>query len=100
MATQVFAPWQEPVQPPEQPERPKEIAHEVLRSDALPPPSTLIDDVSDWVPEVKPIPIARYTSADFAQAEVEKMWLKVWQYACWAGDIPNPGDISVYRNVG
>jgi phenylpropionate dioxygenase-like ring-hydroxylating dioxygenase large terminal subunit len=24
----------------------------------------------------------------------------VWQYACWSGDIPNPGDISVYRNVG
>ena len=86
--------------PPVQAEAPAVVAHKVLSSDDVAPPRTLIDDVSDWVPEVKPIEIARYTSQAFHDAEVAKMWSRTWQFACWTGDIPNPGDIHVYRNVG
>src|SRR3546814_20331462 len=90
----------DPALPPFQPEAPAIVPREVLAGDELAPPRTLVDDLSSWVPEVKPIDIARYTSREFHDAEVEKMWSRVWQYACWTGDIPNPGDISVYRNVG
>src|SRR3546814_12832516 len=84
----------DPALPPFQPEAPAIVPREVLAGDELAPPRTLVDDVSSWVPEVKPIDIARYTSREFHDAEVEKMWSRVWQYACWTGDIPNPGDIS------
>lgn len=86
--------------PPEQAAAPETVAHIVLSEDDVAPPRTLIDDMSDWVPEVKPIEISRYISPEFHKLEIEKMWSKVWQYACWTGDIRNPGDISVYRNVG
>ena len=28
------------------------------------------------------IPTYRYTSAAFAQAEMERLWPRVWQFAC------------------
>jgi phenylpropionate dioxygenase-like ring-hydroxylating dioxygenase large terminal subunit len=90
----------DPTLPPEQPDAPPVRPWHVLPNDAVPPPRTLIDDASDWVPEVKPIDLARYTSQAFHEAEVEKMWSRTWQFAVWDGDIPNPGDIHVYRNVG
>ncbi len=37
-----------------------------------------------------------YISADFAALEKEHLWPKVWQVACRAEDIPNPGDYVVY----
>lgn len=42
----------------------------------------------------------RYTSPEFAQAEVEKMWPNVWQYAAREEDMPKPGDTVVYDNAG
>ena len=88
-----------PKLPPEQPNRPAVRPQTVLPKDEIPPARTLLES-SDYVPEQKPIEISRYTSREFHDAEVVKMWSKVWQYACWVGDIPNPGDVYVYRNVG
>jgi phenylpropionate dioxygenase-like ring-hydroxylating dioxygenase large terminal subunit len=45
---------------------------------------------------VEDIPKERYTSRAFHEAEVEKMWSRVWHMACWAEDIPSPGDVYVY----
>ena len=47
-----------------------------------------------------PIAADRYTSADFFAAEKEKMWLKVWQMAARDEELPDPGDLIVYENVG
>ena len=82
---------------PLQSERPALNVQEVLHSDAFPPPETLLT-ASDHIPEHRPIPASRYYARDFFDAEIDKMWSRVWQMACWAQDIPNPGDISVYRN--
>ena len=90
----------DPLARPSEEEAPRINARTVLPTDAIAPPRTLIDDASDWVPEVMPIGIDRYTSPAFHQAEVERMWSRTWQFAVWTGDIPNPGDIYVYRNVG
>jgi phenylpropionate dioxygenase-like ring-hydroxylating dioxygenase large terminal subunit len=42
----------------------------------------------------------RYTSREFIEREVEKVWLKTWQYACREEEIPNPGDAYVFDLVG
>ncbi len=46
------------------------------------------------------IPVSRYTSRDFHDLEVEKMWTKVWQMACRSDDIPDAGDSLVYDIAG
>lgn len=43
-----------------------------------------------------PVSASRYTSKEFFQREVEKVWLKTWQYAVREEEIPNPGDTYVY----
>lgn len=89
----------EPTHPPHHLQGPSVHLQSVLRADPIPPPQTLLEP-SDYVPPHHPIATARYTSLDFHQQEVEKMWGHVWQYAGWTYDITNPGDIIVYRNVG
>ncbi|MCX2980142.1 aromatic ring-hydroxylating dioxygenase subunit alpha [Halieaceae bacterium IMCC14734] len=42
------------------------------------------------------IPIERWTSREFYDLEVEKMWSKTWQMACRESHIANPGDYHVY----
>jgi phenylpropionate dioxygenase-like ring-hydroxylating dioxygenase large terminal subunit len=43
------------------------------------------------------IPFSRYTSREFFNLEKEKLWTKVWQWACRVEDIPAPGDYFVYE---
>jgi nitrite reductase/ring-hydroxylating ferredoxin subunit len=45
------------------------------------------------------LPVDRYFSQEFFDLEVEKLWPKVWQFACWEQDIPDPGDTTVYDIV-
>ena len=47
-----------------------------------------------------PIPVERYTSAAFFQAENEKMWPRVWQFVAREEEMPEPGDTVVYENAG
>lgn len=42
------------------------------------------------------IPIEAYVSADYAQAENEKLWPKVWQIACRLEELKNVGDYVTY----
>jgi phenylpropionate dioxygenase-like ring-hydroxylating dioxygenase large terminal subunit len=43
------------------------------------------------------VPIERYTSREFHDLEVEKVWKKVWQFACREEEIPEPGDHTLYE---
>ncbi|MCB5945633.1 aromatic ring-hydroxylating dioxygenase subunit alpha [Acidocella sp. KAb 2-4] len=43
------------------------------------------------------IPPERYTSQEFHDQEVEKIWKRTWQVACREEEIPNVGDHFVYR---
>jgi phenylpropionate dioxygenase-like ring-hydroxylating dioxygenase large terminal subunit len=45
------------------------------------------------------ISIDRYFTREFHDLEVQKVWGRAWQMACWSQDIPNPGDVHVYRIV-
>ncbi len=72
---------------------------EVLDMDTRPVPDVLREQrVPDLATD--PIPISRYTDAAFFREEVEKVWLRVWQFACREEDIPNPGDFAIYDVVG
>jgi phenylpropionate dioxygenase-like ring-hydroxylating dioxygenase large terminal subunit len=42
------------------------------------------------------IPIERYTSREWHRREVDRLWMRVWQFACREEHIPGPGDYIVY----
>jgi phenylpropionate dioxygenase-like ring-hydroxylating dioxygenase large terminal subunit len=72
---------------------------DIVRTDAIPGPDWLI---ADSVPDLghDPIPATNYTSPEFFQKEIEKVWLKCWQMACREEEIPNVGDYHIYEVVG
>jgi phenylpropionate dioxygenase-like ring-hydroxylating dioxygenase large terminal subunit len=43
------------------------------------------------------VPIDRYTSREWFDLEVERLWKRVWQFACREEDIPNVGDYYIYE---
>jgi len=47
-----------------------------------------------------PLSTDRYTSPEFFQRELEKMWPRVWQFAAREEEMPNPGDVVLYENAG
>lgn len=61
-------------------------------------PGILREDNPGDMP-LKPIPASRYTSPEFFAREVEKVFLKTWQWACREEEIPNPGDTHVFDLV-
>ena len=58
---------------------------EVLRLEA--PAPRKLNDLS----------IDRYTSAELHQLEMDKLWSRVWQFACREEHIPEPGDHTLYE---
>jgi phenylpropionate dioxygenase-like ring-hydroxylating dioxygenase large terminal subunit len=42
------------------------------------------------------IPIEPFTSPEYARAEGEKLWPRVWQAACRVEEMPNVGDYVTY----
>ena len=71
----------------------------------------LLDQDSHEVPEVlrlqsprdvgeNEFPVARYTSKEWHDREVEHLWKKVWQFACREEEIPEPGDHLRYDIAG
>jgi choline monooxygenase len=43
------------------------------------------------------IPTYRYTSPDFGRLEMERLWPRVWQFACTVDQVGNAGDWHEYR---
>ena len=48
------------------------------------------------VDELVRIPVEAFVSADYARAENDKLWSKVWQIACREEELPNVGDYVTY----
>ena len=80
-------------------QRPSLTYQELLDTD-----SHEVPDVLRWFSPMPPseadVPVERYTSAEFHQLEVDKVWTKVWQMACRDEDIPEVGDHLSYDIVG
>ncbi len=43
------------------------------------------------------VPKERYTSREFHELEMERLWSRVWQYACRQEEIPEVGDYYIYE---
>ncbi|TDJ37846.1 MAG: aromatic ring-hydroxylating dioxygenase subunit alpha, partial [Gammaproteobacteria bacterium] len=46
------------------------------------------------------VPVERYTTKAWHDLEVERLWKRVWQFACREEDIPEPGDHIRYDIAG
>ena len=69
---------------------------ELISSDQVPPPRTLtLENV--FRSPVNSVPVTRYTSREFHDLEMRKLWPKVWQMACREEEIPEVGDHLVYE---
>ena len=58
-------------------------------------PEALLTEAYEFLGD-QDIPYSRYTSRDFARAEADRMWPKVWQWACREEHIAEPGTFHVY----
>lgn len=61
-------------------------------------PASLRDSTETYLGS-EDLPIERYTSREFFDLEVEKMWTKTWQMACRESQLRKPGDYFVYDIV-
>ncbi|MDI2124914.1 aromatic ring-hydroxylating oxygenase subunit alpha [Yinghuangia seranimata] len=43
------------------------------------------------------VPAHRYTSAEFAELELRRLWTRTWQLACSVDHVAEPGDFFEYR---
>src|SRR5262245_36851950 len=60
-----------------------------------PPPAPYLEE-SPKSSGTEPISIERFISEDYQRREYERVWSRVWQWACNTEDIPNVGDHLVY----
>ena len=70
-----------------------------LARDTNPAPSALTGEHAEYLGSA-PLEASRYTSDEFFEREVHRLWPKVWQMACREEDIPETGDVCVYDIVG
>jgi len=73
--------------------------NDLMDRDSRPVPAFLKEEAYEYRGS-DPIPASRYTSEEFAQAERERMWPYVWQFAAREEDLPDPGDFVVYEMAG
>jgi len=75
---------------------PGQSTKDVIMRDPITAPAALVQpDINPFETDAD-IPYDDYIDQDFFDLEMEKMWSKVWQWACREENIPEPGDQMVY----
>ncbi|MDE9482419.1 aromatic ring-hydroxylating dioxygenase subunit alpha [Xenorhabdus bovienii] len=69
---------------------------QVIAKDRIQPPSDMLR-ISMPEPEDYEVDYACYTSPDYHQLEMERLWGKVWQVACREEELPEAGDVVLYE---
>jgi phenylpropionate dioxygenase-like ring-hydroxylating dioxygenase large terminal subunit len=72
-----------------------ESVQDLLRQDTFPVPAPLLEHRPSTL-GTHDVDTAAYTSQAIHDLEVERLWKKVWQWACRVEEIPNVGDHIVY----
>ena len=72
-----------------------ETVEELLRQDSRPVPAPLLEHCPSTLGTVD-VDTSVYYSQEIHDLEVERLWKKVWQWACRLEEIPNVGDHVVY----
>ncbi len=66
--------------------------------------SRVVPDVYRWTSPLQgqalTVPVTRYTTQEFHDLEVERVWKHVWQMACRVEDILEPGEYVKYDIAG
>lgn len=70
---------------------------EILSQDPGPPAPAPYRESSPRAFGLEDVAIERYTSRDFLELEYERLWSRVWQFACREEEIANVGDYIVYE---
>lgn len=68
---------------------------ELVSKDCTGAPPAILEESYKFIGDAD-IPFERYISEKFAQKENDKLWSKVWQWACHLDHIPEIGDYYVY----
>ena len=68
---------------------------DIIRGDSTPPAEVLLRR-SNPPQGTDDVPFYRYTSPEFFELEMQKIWRKVWQFACRDEHVREPGDYYVY----
>jgi phenylpropionate dioxygenase-like ring-hydroxylating dioxygenase large terminal subunit len=76
-----------------------EQVDEILASDVKAPPATLLQPSRMFYPATE-VDVARYTSREWHELEVERLWSRVWQFACREEELPKVGDHVLYEIAG
>lgn len=69
---------------------------ELIATDAVPAPDVLKLENPAELPVTR-VPVSRYTTREFHDLEMEKLWPKTWLMACREEHIPEVGDHIVYE---
>jgi phenylpropionate dioxygenase-like ring-hydroxylating dioxygenase large terminal subunit len=69
---------------------------DIVAGDVIQPPADLRRSAHSDL-GVEGIDRERYVSPAFHRLEVERMWSRVWQFACREEEIPEVGDLTVYE---
>ena len=72
---------------------------QLLDADTHPVPAVLRLESPRFLGDAD-VPIERYTSREWHLLEKERLWKRVWQFACREEHIPQPGDHIVYDIAG
>jgi phenylpropionate dioxygenase-like ring-hydroxylating dioxygenase large terminal subunit len=70
---------------------------QLLDSDPVPPPEVL--RLENPLPDggLQSVPVSRYTTREFHDLEMQRLWPRVWQMACREEEIPTVGDYVIYE---
>ncbi|HIG42536.1 MAG: aromatic ring-hydroxylating dioxygenase subunit alpha [bacterium] len=69
---------------------------DLIATDVVKAPEVLKLQSPIDLPDVK-VPVTQFTSQEFHDLEMEKLWPRVWQMACREEEIPEVGDHIIYE---
>ena len=75
---------------------PGQTTKDIILRDPIAAPQPIVTEKYEYLGD-SDIPFDRYTSREFFDLEMKKLWPKVWQFVCREEHIPEPGDHIVYE---
>jgi phenylpropionate dioxygenase-like ring-hydroxylating dioxygenase large terminal subunit len=81
---------------PGQARTPGQTTKDIILRDPIAAPTPIVTERYEYLGDAD-IPFDRYTSKEFHDLEMKKLWSKVWQWVCREEHIPEPGDHMVYE---
>ena len=86
----------DPNLPPGEARCPGPSPQDILDRDGDAPPAALRAERYEFLGD-EDVPFERYTSQAFFDREVERLWSRVWQWACREEHVPGIGDYATYE---